>query len=114
MEGVLRTAHLFFTSGYAPSEGDLAVRPEVCAEAIRLVAVIDDLPPGRTDVQALRSLLELQHARRDARADAAGTSCCSPNKTVGAGGTMKSTAPWSDCWPSTQPPASPRNCVFRR
>ncbi|WP_166376050.1 RNA polymerase sigma factor [Aeromicrobium phragmitis] len=72
VEGVLRTAHLLFTSGYAPSEGTEVVRPEVCAEAIRLVAVVDDLLPGRADVQALRSLVELQHARRDARADAAG------------------------------------------
>ncbi|TSD68183.1 RNA polymerase sigma factor [Aeromicrobium piscarium] len=72
LAGVLRTIHLFFTSGYAPDEGEEVVRPSICAEAVRLVAVLDDLLPGRTDIRALRSLLELQHARREARVDAAG------------------------------------------
>lgn len=72
IEGVLRTAHLFFTSGYAPADGDRVVRTDVCAEAIRLVALVDDLLPARPDVMALRSLLELQNARRAAREGADG------------------------------------------
>lgn len=36
LEGVLAVLYLVFTEGYAPGVGDLPIRPELCAEAVRL------------------------------------------------------------------------------
>jgi len=61
-------AYLAFTAGYAPGTGDDVHRPDMAAEAIRLVRVLREVAPGRADLDALLALMLLQHARRDARA----------------------------------------------
>ena len=43
------------------------LRPELSAEAIRLVRVLRELLPGHTELDALLALVLLQHSRRDAR-----------------------------------------------
>ena len=60
-------AYLAFTAGYAPGTGEDVHRPDMAAEAIRLVRVLREVAPGRADLDALLALMLLQHARRDAR-----------------------------------------------
>jgi RNA polymerase sigma-70 factor (ECF subfamily) len=59
---VLATIYLVFNAGYGPP-----VRREVCAEAIRLAAVLATLMPDEAEVHGLHALVLLQDARRDAR-----------------------------------------------
>ena len=63
-------AYLAFTAGYAPASGSDVVRSDLSAEAIRLVRVLRDLLPDRTELDALLALVLLQHSRRDARVEA--------------------------------------------
>jgi len=60
-------AYLAFTAGYAPASGAAAVRPELAAEAIRLVRVLREVAPGRPELDALLALELLQHSRRASR-----------------------------------------------
>jgi RNA polymerase sigma-70 factor (ECF subfamily) len=65
---VAEVAYLAFTSGYAPGSGADVLRPDVAAEAIRLVRVLRSVLPGDwPELDALLALMLLQHARRDAR-----------------------------------------------
>ncbi len=72
LAGVLAVAYLVFTEGYAPSVGDATTRPELCAEAIRLVRLIDRLLPGEPEVAGLLALMLLNAARLGGRSDADG------------------------------------------
>ncbi len=56
------TIYLVFNAGYGPP-----VRSELCAEAIRLAAVLATLMPDEAEAHGLHALLLLQDARRDAR-----------------------------------------------
>jgi len=60
-------AYLAFTAGYAPASGPDVVRTGLCSEAVRLVRLLRDLLPGRSELDALLALVLLQHSRRDAR-----------------------------------------------
>jgi RNA polymerase sigma factor (sigma-70 family) len=60
-------AYLAFTAGYAPGSGARVLRPESAGEAVRLVRLLRDLLPGRSELDALLALMLLQHSRRDAR-----------------------------------------------
>ncbi len=74
-------AYLAFTAGYAPGSGPDVLRPELASEAIRLVRVVRELAPGRTELDALLALMLIQHSRRDARVDpAAGTLVLLPDQ----------------------------------
>ena len=70
---VAEVAYLAFTAGYAPGSGSDVLRPEVAAEAIRLVRVLREVLPRGLDIRtrheldALLALMLLQHSRRDAR-----------------------------------------------
>jgi RNA polymerase sigma-70 factor (ECF subfamily) len=64
---VLATIYLVFNAGYGPP-----VRRELCAEAIRLAAVLATLMPDEAEAHGLHALLLLQDARRDARISPAG------------------------------------------
>ncbi len=67
LASVLRVVYLIFNAGYGPP-----VRIELCAEAIRLAAVLATLMPDEAEVHGLHALLLLQDSRRDARVDANG------------------------------------------
>ncbi|MDF1505564.1 sigma-70 family RNA polymerase sigma factor [Roseisolibacter sp. H3M3-2] len=70
---VLATCYLLFTEGYAAGEGPALVRPDLCAEAVRLAGLVAAHPATRSpESHALAALLCLQAARLPARADAAG------------------------------------------
>jgi RNA polymerase sigma-70 factor (ECF subfamily) len=60
-------AYLAFTAGYAPASGPDLLRPDLAGEAVRLVRLLRELAPGRSELDALLALVLLQHARRDAR-----------------------------------------------
>ena len=67
LDGVLAVVYLVFAEGYAATRGPALLRPEPCAEAIRLGRALDELLPGEPEVRGLLALMLLQHARRDAR-----------------------------------------------
>lgn len=64
---VLAVIYLVFSEGYASTEGEGLLRTELCAEAIRLARLVQDLMPDEPEVRGLLALLLLQHARREAR-----------------------------------------------
>ncbi|MEP6697937.1 MAG: DUF6596 domain-containing protein [Pseudonocardiales bacterium] len=72
LAGVLAVLYLVFNEGYAASAGDVAIRHDLCEEAIRLSRVLVALAPDEPEALGLLALMLLQHARRDARIDAAG------------------------------------------
>ena len=72
LAGVLAVVYLVFTEGYAPSAGTATTRPELCAEAIRLCRLLDQLLPGEPEVAGLLALMLLHAARLNGRSDGAG------------------------------------------
>lgn len=70
VDSVLSVLYLLFSAGYDASEGDNAVRTELCAESIRLCRLL--LADPRTDLPRARGLLALmllQGSRLRARTD---------------------------------------------
>jgi RNA polymerase sigma-70 factor (ECF subfamily) len=67
LRSVLATVYLVFNAGYGPP-----VRSELCAEAIRLAALLTTLMPDEAEVHGLHALVLLQDARREARVSADG------------------------------------------
>ena len=70
--GVLGVVYLIFNEGYAATGGEALVRHELCDEAIRLGRLLCALMPDEPEAWALLALMELTHARRNARVDEAG------------------------------------------
>ena len=48
---VLATLYLIFNEGYAATDADELVRRELCAEAIRLARVLDEVMPDEPEVR---------------------------------------------------------------
>jgi RNA polymerase sigma-70 factor (ECF subfamily) len=67
LDSVLATLYLVFNEGYLATAGEAAVRHDLCAEAIRLAALVADLLPDRPETHGLLALLLLQDSRREAR-----------------------------------------------
>ena len=68
-----RALYLLFNEGYHGASGESAVRAELCAEAIRLTALLREYPPAAApETDALASLMCLHAARLPGRLDAAG------------------------------------------
>jgi RNA polymerase sigma-70 factor, ECF subfamily len=68
---VLAVVYLIFNEGYAAT-ADALLRPDLCAEAVRLARVLTELMPDEPEAQGLLALLVLQHARSAARVTADG------------------------------------------
>ncbi|MFN3400145.1 MAG: RNA polymerase sigma factor [Ferrovibrio sp.] len=64
--------YLLFNEGYSASGGDALIRQPLCAEAIRLARLLLRLFPSEPEILGLTALMLLQHARAEARLDAAG------------------------------------------
>jgi RNA polymerase sigma-70 factor (ECF subfamily) len=70
---VRRALYLLFNEGYHGASGESAVRAELCAEAMRLTALLRGYPPSASpETDALASLMCLHAARLPARLDSAG------------------------------------------
>ena len=72
LPAVLSVVYLIFNEGYAAHTGAVLVRDDLCAEAIRLGAMLAELMPDEAEVLGLLALMELQASRAAARTDAAG------------------------------------------
>jgi len=70
---VLRVLYLMFTEGYLSSHPDLAIRRELCDEALRLGHLLAEHPSGaHPETWALVALTYLHRARLSARQDGMG------------------------------------------
>jgi RNA polymerase sigma factor (sigma-70 family) len=72
LPAVLAVVYLIFNEGYAAHSGDTLVRQDLCQEALRLGATLEELMPGEPEVLGLLALMELQASRAATRTDAEG------------------------------------------
>jgi RNA polymerase sigma-70 factor (ECF subfamily) len=73
LSAVRRALYLLFNEGYHGASAESAVRAELCAEALRLTALLLEHPPAATpETSALAALMSLHAARLPARLDSAG------------------------------------------
>jgi RNA polymerase sigma-70 factor, ECF subfamily len=71
IEVVLRVVYLVFNEGYSPSSGEMATRPELIDEAVRLGRILVELVPD-PEALGLLSLMLFHDSRRMARSTASG------------------------------------------
>jgi RNA polymerase sigma-70 factor (ECF subfamily) len=68
LEAILDVLYLVFNEGYSPSDGESAIKDELCGEGLRLARLLTDLPLTATPAaEALQSLLCFQASRAAAR-----------------------------------------------
>ncbi len=73
LPSVHRVLYLLFNEGYLSANADLAIRRELCDEAIRLATLLAEHPVGAVpETFALVALMHLHTARLSARTDGAG------------------------------------------
>lgn len=72
LDAVSLTLYLLFNEGYNSNHAALPIRRELCAEAIRLAAMVVEHFPEVYSVRALLALMCLHAARFDARLDEGG------------------------------------------
>ncbi|MFB9319718.1 RNA polymerase sigma factor [Cryptosporangium minutisporangium] len=69
VSSVMAVIYLVFNQGYFATSGDVPLREELCAEAIRLARLLRELLPDEPEVIGLLALMLLTDARRPARFD---------------------------------------------
>ncbi|MEU6641730.1 RNA polymerase sigma factor [Saccharomonospora sp. NPDC046836] len=72
LSSVLEVVYLIFNEGYSATAGDDWMRPELCAEALRLGRVLARLAPREPEVHGLVGLMEIQQSRTNARTSRSG------------------------------------------
>src|SRR3954447_12850380 len=69
LDDVMSVLYLIFNEGYTATPGDDWMRPDLCAEGIRLARMLAGLEPQEPEVHGLLALMELQASRLHARTD---------------------------------------------
>ena len=69
---VLEVIYLVFNEGYSATSGEDWLRPELCAEALRLGRVLSSLAPEEAEVHGLVALMEFHSSRLRSRTDLTG------------------------------------------
>jgi RNA polymerase sigma-70 factor, ECF subfamily len=72
LRAVLAVVYLIFNEGYTASSGEVLVRENLCAEAIRLGRLLAELMPDEPEVTGLLALMLLTESRRATRTTADG------------------------------------------
>ena len=73
LPAVTKILYVLFTEGYLSSHAEMAIRRELCDEAIRLAAILAEHPVGQVpNTFALLALMHLHAARMTARQDGSG------------------------------------------
>jgi RNA polymerase sigma-70 factor (ECF subfamily) len=72
LASVLAVIYFVFNEGYVASSGSDLLRPNLCAEAIRLGRLLHQLLPEQAETAGLLALMLLHESRREARTDADG------------------------------------------
>ncbi len=67
LAAVLGVIYLMFNEGYSTTAHDALVRPDLCAESIRLARLVVELMPDEPEARGLLALMLLNDARRPAR-----------------------------------------------
>ena len=73
---MLEVIYLIYNEGYSATSGEDWLRPELCAEALRLGRVLAALAPEEPEVHGLVALMEFQSSRLRARTGPVG--CAGP------------------------------------
>lgn len=72
LSSVLEVIYLIFNEGYSATSGGDWMRPQLCADALRLGRVLAELAPREPEVHGLVALMEIQASRARARVDRSG------------------------------------------
>ena len=80
LRGVLAVVYRIFNEGYTATSGDVLVREELCAEAIRLGRLLATLMPDEPEVLGVLALMLLSASRCPARTAADGSLVLLPDQ----------------------------------
>ena len=69
LQAVEAVVYLVFNEGYASTDQQALIRPDLCAEAIRLGRLLVELLPEEPEARGLLALMLLHDARREGRLD---------------------------------------------